>query len=439
MIINRHFILPLQALSVCLLLNSHLRAHEDHTHHENHADHADPELPKFTSASQWIAYGNSEMQNARNTLSHDFRLAEKAFKKAYGLEPKNVEAVLGLAWVANSNHDFEQGVRWAEQALELNPNAKDAFALLGDVAVEMGKYDEAIEHFQDALDVRADLSTYSRAAHVLWLTGNTNQAHHLMRQAIKSGGPYPENEAWCRAELAMMLLKTGSLPSARQEAEAALSLAPKNPRVLVAMGRVFQYEGKYKEAIESFEASVSVTLTHDALAPLATLYRLTGKDVQAEKQVEKVVQFHTGSANHHHGAESHSHGEGHSHASSQLALFLAENDTQLPLALSQAKEAYKAFPNIYAADALAWCHYQAGDFKQAQRSISRALRHGTPDPKLYFHAGMIAQAEGRENDSRKLISKALSLSPNFDPIDAGEARKVLASTRIRSANEKREE
>jgi uncharacterized protein HemY len=205
------------------------------------------------------------------------------------------------------------------------------------------------------------------------------------------------------------------------------------------MGRVFQYEGKYKEAIESFEASVSVTLTHDALAPLATLYRLTGKDVQAEKQVEKVVQFHTGSANHHHGAESHSHGEGHSHASSQLALFLAENDTQLPLALSQAKEAYKAFPNIYAADALAWCHYQAGDFKQAQRSISRALRHGTPDPKLYFHAGMIAQAEGRENDSRKLISKALSLSPNFDPIDAGEARKVLASTRIRSANEKREE
>ena len=40
--------------------------------------------------------------------------------------------------------------------------------------------------------------------HLLWITGRATHGRAMMQQAIDAGGPYPENAAWCRAELAQM-------------------------------------------------------------------------------------------------------------------------------------------------------------------------------------------------------------------------------------------
>ena len=303
---------------------------------------------------------------------------------------------------------------------------KDAYNLMGDGAVEMGDYDEAFDHYQEALDIQADLSTYSRGAHLLWLTGDTRMAQTLMRKAIKAGGPHPENAAWCQAELALMLFKSGAMRSAKTEATAALALAPKNPRVLYVMGTLQAAEKDFPAAIKSLEESRTVTPTHEAMELLVTLYGLTGDEEKEKEVTEELIAFHKGMTHSHTGGEAHT----HSHqemGSHQLALFLADHDRDLPLALKQAELCYENFPNIASADALAWCYYQAKRYKEAHRYSVRSLAQSTPDPMLYFHAGLIEKASGNTSDSRRYLAKALNMNPDFHPRYAEEAREALKS------------
>ena len=43
---------------------------------------------------------------------------------------------------------------------------------LGYAAVEMGDYEAAFTHYQRMLDIRPDLASYARGAHLLFLTGD---------------------------------------------------------------------------------------------------------------------------------------------------------------------------------------------------------------------------------------------------------------------------
>lgn len=106
-------------------------------------------------ADSYSRRGDSLMQKSRETM--DIRLyeeAESAYERALAIDPNHEAAMVGLAWVHNSEHDFDGGRMWAEKALLLNPALPDAYALLGDAAVELGNYDEAFDHYQKAMDLR---------------------------------------------------------------------------------------------------------------------------------------------------------------------------------------------------------------------------------------------------------------------------------------------
>lgn len=388
-------------------------------------DGGEPAGTKQSTVSEWVRKGDDLMQRSRNTLGHDFTAAGEAYSKALALDDKNAEALVGMAWVRNSEHDFEAGADWARRALKVDPGCLQAHALLGDGAMELGEYDAAFDHFQKALDLRADLSTLSRSAHLLWLTGDTTRAMALMEQAIRAGGPVPENEAWCRAELALMQFKAGAMKASEQQAQAALALAPGNPRVLTMMGRVRAAQGKIDEAIEYFERSVADHPIHEPMVELVDLYSLQGAVSDAEAWKARVLGMH-GS---HHSDGSHSHHGG----DAQLALFMAEQGMDAEEALHEADHAYKAFPNINAADALAWCAYKAGDNDLARRMIRRALIWGTAEPQFHYHAGMIYAASGQPAAAAKSLATALNLNPAFDPVDAERARAELKKLRAKGS------
>ena len=77
------------------------------------------------------------------------------------------------------------------------------------------------------------------------------------------------------------------------------------------------------------------------------------------------------------------------------------------------------------ADALAWSALKAGKVREAQAAINEALRLGTQDAKLLYHAGMIAHAAGERDVARRHLERALKISPRFDPLQAEAARKLL--------------
>ncbi len=110
----------------------------------------------------------------------------------------------------------------------------------------------------------------------------------------------------------------------------------------------------------------------------------------------------------------------------QLALFYADHDHKPEEAYTNAVKEYAVRRDIYGADAVAWTALKANKIAEAKSAIKEALRLGTQDARILYHAGMIAAAAGERVRAREYLTQALTLSPGFDPLQASIARKALA-------------
>src|SRR5438552_3276537 len=111
----------------------------------------------------------------------------------------------------------------------------------------------------------------------------------------------------------------------------------------------------------------------------------------------------------------------------QLALFYADHDRRPEEALRLARLEAAGRGDIYTDDTLAWACYGNGRFAEAARAAHRALRLGTEDAMLHYHAGAIAAALGRDRIAARHLRRALALNPHFDLRQAPRARAALAA------------
>ena len=372
----------------------------------------------------WVHSGNALMQKVRESGDETlYGQADYVYRQALAIRPKNVAATIGIAWVYGGLHQFGASVEWAKKALDLDPQNPDAHGLIADAQVELGDYKAAEGHIQKMLDSRPDLSSYSRAAHLLFLTGDVQKGTWLMQKAINAGGPYAENTAWCRVQLALMLWNTGALSLAEQELEKAIRAAPNNYHVLDAMGTVKSAKKDYDAAIEYYKKAIAVTPNPKTLIALGDLYLFHGEREKADEQFKRVEE-----------EQIHDHSHGH-HGNIFLARFYADHDRNLPEALKEAEAAYKAYKNVFVTDTLAWCYYKSGRYQEARKAIQKALQWQTPDANILFHAGMIYAKLSDQTTAQRYLYQALSLNPNFHPVYptvAADTLKALSRERSKS-------
>jgi len=81
--------------------------------------------------------------------------------------------------------------------------------------------------------------------------------------------------------------------------------------------------------------------------------------------------------------------------------------------------------DIYAYDVLAWSLYKNGKAEKARDAIDKALRLGTKDAKLFYHAGMIHYRLGDKAKTQKYLRSALATNPHFHILFADEAARTL--------------
>ena len=86
---------------------------------------------------------------------------------------------------------------------------------------------------------------------------------------------------------------------------------------------------------------------------------------------------------------------------------------------------------------LAWTLFRSGDLDGAAAASEEALRLGTRNALMQFHAGMIAAARGRTAEAITFLESALELNPHFSVRFAPEARATLE--RLRAIPSTREE
>ena len=226
--------------------------------------------------------------------------------------------------------------------------------------------------------------------------------------------PSRETIAWCRWQLGETAFFVGDYETAERHYRDALVTFPGYYRALASLGRALAARGD-AGAIEQYEHAVSVIPDPAFVAALGDLYKLSGRDKEATAQYQLVE--HIARLNKINGML----------YNRQLALFYADHDMKADEAYASAAREYEVRRDIYGADAVAWTALKAGKLAEAQSAIKEALRLGTRDAKLFYHAGMIQHRLGDRAQAKDYLERALALNPHFSPLQAEEARRTLAA------------
>ena len=233
-----------------------------------------------------------------------------------------------------------------------------------------------------------------------------------VKMALASRLP-PENIAWSECQLAEELYKTGELKNAEAAYQDALAVYPGYYRALAGLAAVREAQTRYAEAIELYQKALAVVPYPIYVAALGDVYARVGRPAEAKKQYDLVEFIGRLSA------------INKVLYNRELALFYADHDLKLEEALRLARKELEVRHDIYTWDALAWALYKSGQLREAADAMTKAMRPGTKDPMLFFHAGMIYDRLGQSDKAREYLGRALSTNPHFHIFYAERATPTL--------------
>jgi len=370
------------------------------------------------NAQAYYELGDAHIQKARASGDmSQFDLAEKALRKSLDINPKQSGVLRHLAHVLSSRHDFAGAAVEAQKAIALNDKDADAYAVLGDAYLDMGKYAEAEDTYKKMIGLKESLSTYSRLSGLKSLKGDSDGAIADLKKAIALGieqNQPAESVAWAEWQLGMEHFAVGRIQDAKKAMHAALERQPNYHRAIAGLAQVRAAQGKHNEAIRLYQKTLAAIPNPEHAAALGDVYKKLGRNADANKQY-KLVEY-IGKLN----------SLNQALYNRELAYFYADRDIKLPEALTLAQNEMKVRQDVQGYDLLAWSLYKNGRYEEAKTAIAEALKLGTRDAKLFFHAGMIHKRLGENDKARDFLQRAVATNPQFHILHADVARKALA-------------
>jgi tetratricopeptide (TPR) repeat protein len=379
-------------------------------------------------ARGFAGLGAAYFQRARETGDvSDYQLAEQSLARSLDLVSADFSAdtALGtMAEVCMGEHRFADALTYAQKALSLGTGDVSPFAIVGDAYADMGEYDKAglaygrLTPRDMTLSPRAAYARDSRLSYLRFIAGDTAGAISLMKTAVTEGveAQLPsENLAWLYYELGEYETQAGDAASADAAYLAALNIHPGDYRALAALGKLRANNGRYAEAIVLYQKAIAIVPMPVFVAELGDLYAKSGNQAEARKQYALVEYI---------GLLGHINQVLHNR---DLAIFYADHDMKLAEALDLAQKELEARHDVYTWDALAWALYKNDELTEAAQASEKAMRFGTRDSLLLFHAGMIAERLGQREQARNELKEALQINPHFHLIYANAAQQRLTA------------
>jgi len=347
----------------------------------------------------------------------DLQRAEAALIQAAAVAPNRLLVAPRQAQIAFALHEFPRAASLADDVLAEAPNDLTALAVAGDALLETGDLARARQHY-DRLNVLAPSApVWSRMGRLAFLEADISAARSLVGRAIQDAeaNGFADEAAFYRYQLGELHRATGDLAAAGVAYETALDALPGYPAATIGLAMTREGQGRRPEAIALLETAATRLPTPEAVAALGDLYFLSGDTEAAERAyalVERIgeVARATGAV-----------------YDRQLVLFAADHDRGVEAAISLAESELELRHDIYAWDAMAWALYKGHRLDEAAVAADHAMALGTPDPRLTYHAGMIAAASGETDRARRLLTHALAGAAYLPPLQVPIAEETLAA------------
>jgi len=302
--------------------------------------------------------------------------AGRVLRTALQQSPSDYMARRMLAVVYLSQHRFAAALTEAAAAQKIRPADAWNYAIAGDALLELGRYDEAFDSFDQVMTRRPDAGAYARVAYARELQGDLDGAVRLMKMSAEATSRRDvEAQAWSYAQLGNLYLLHDRLEDAEREFDRADFLFPAHPYAMNGRVRLLIARHRYADALD---LSRRLPVTPESLATQGDLLARLGHRDDAETMYGEAERVER---------------EGWEQEHPQpgaLARFLAERGRNIPEAIALAERAALERQDVNTMDALAWSYFRAGRIADAAAAIERATRLGTLDPRIRCHASAIA-------------------------------------------------
>jgi tetratricopeptide (TPR) repeat protein len=366
------------------------------------------------NAEAYTGLGAAYLQKARESGDPTFYgRAEAALTRSTDLDAANADTYIQLGVLAAARHRFADALAYGRRAFELNPYKAAALGGVGDALVELGRYDEAEDTFRTMADLRPDLASFARLSYIRELHGDLPRAIELMQRAV-IGASGSEAHAWTQVQLGNLYFARGDLAAARREYERTLFQRPGYLHARAGLARIDAAQGNYQRAAATYEEMTRVMPLPEYVIALADVQRAAG-DLNAARGTEALLQ-----------AMDRLFRENGVNTDLEMAAYRADRDIDIEQTVEDARRVLAERPVVQAWDALAWALYKAERYDEARAASDQALRLGSRDPLMRFHAGMIALALGEIERARAELTLAVAPNPRFSVRYADAAAQMLA-------------
>jgi tetratricopeptide (TPR) repeat protein len=201
---------------------------------------------------------------------------------------KGPDALLLRAHALQSLHRFGDAETNARTLVTLRERPFD-YGVLGDILIDQGKLREGAAAYQKMVDLRPDLQSYARAAHVRWLTGDLDGAIELIKLATAASSPNdPEAGAWAFTRLALYQFQCNETKSALESCAAALALQSDYAPAMLIRGRILLALNGTAEALVELQRAAELNPLPEYQWAVADVLTTTGDRDRAE-QIESQI------------------------------------------------------------------------------------------------------------------------------------------------------
>ncbi|MEO0986128.1 MAG: tetratricopeptide repeat protein [Cyanobacteria bacterium J06639_14] len=310
----------------------------------------------------------------------------------------NDGAVLVLARIAETNHDFAAAIRLAEQA-----SGEEALAVLITSKLAIGAVEDAATIAHTLVDLSPSLGSFTLRALTRSARGDRAGALSDFQQAIAAEEPAETSgSAWTRTLLGRFYVQQGDHTLAEQLYQSALAIDADYPLALLQLAELKTQLGHYRAA-ERYYAQVDDPLS---LLGMAHIQSLRGNTTAAHKlwqETEEILRQKIAANPLDHRQE--------------LAQLLLERgmaeDVSEAIALMQAEATNRQ--DAETLNLLARALSAADRWQEAQKIIREALDQGVQNAEIFYRAGTIEAALDNSSQATQYFQLAQTADPTFDP------------------------